>query len=62
MAEVKQRYAGGLAGKTLEAKPKSEGDGSQVKRNSHIIHALGKGDPQVYAGRPGSRSSGSAMP
>ena len=29
MAEVQERYAGGLNGKTLEAKPKSEGDGSR---------------------------------
>ena len=49
MAEVRQRYAGGLAGKKLAAEPKCVGDGSQVKRNSHIIHAPGKGDPQVYA-------------
>ncbi|WP_445165388.1 SH3-like domain-containing protein [Mycolicibacterium sp. Dal123E01] len=53
MAEVKDRYAGGLAGKTLAAKPKFEGDGANVKRNSHHIHAVGKGDPQVYAGKAG---------
>src|SRR4029079_8150763 len=53
MAEVKERSAGGLAGKTVEAKPKSEGDGSQVKRNEHHKHALGKGDPQVYTGQAG---------
>ena len=53
MAEVKARYAGGLDGKKLEAKPKSEGDGSQVKRNEHHMHAMGKGDPQVYAGQAG---------
>ena len=51
MAEVQERYAGGLEGKTLEAKPKSEGDGSQVKRNSHAEEADGKGDPQCYAGQ-----------
>ncbi|CAN5237146.1 nitrile hydratase subunit beta [soil metagenome] len=55
MAEVQARYAGGLAGKKLEAKPKSVGDGSQVKRNAHHIHAVGKGDPQVYAGLAGPR-------
>lgn len=53
MAEVQARYADGLAGKKLEAQPKFEGDGSQVKRNGHHIHAVGKGDPQVYAGRAG---------
>jgi len=51
MAEVRQRYAGGLAGKKLAAEPKCVGDGSQVERNRHIVHAVGKGDPQVYAGR-----------
>ena len=35
----------------MEAEPKCEGDGSQVERNRHIVHAVGKGDPQVYAGR-----------
>lgn len=53
MVEVQDRFAGGLAGKTLDAKPKCEGDGSQVKRNSHHIHAVGKGDPQVFAGQAG---------
>jgi thiocyanate hydrolase subunit beta len=51
MAEVQQRYADGLAGKALAAEPRFAGDGSQVKRNSHIVHAMGKGDPQVYAGK-----------
>jgi thiocyanate hydrolase subunit beta len=53
MAEVQDRYAGGLDGKTLEAKPKSEGDGSNVKRNKHHIAAVGIGDPQIYAGKAG---------
>jgi thiocyanate hydrolase subunit beta len=53
MIEVNGRYEGGLAGKTLEAKPKFEGDGSHVKRNLHHTHAVGKGDPQVFAGQAG---------
>lgn len=53
MAEVKARYDGGLAGKPIEAQPKFEGDGSQVKRNEHHLRAVGKGDPQVYAGQAG---------
>jgi len=53
MAEVKTRYEGGLDGKALEARPKFEGDGSQVKRNRHHIDAVGKGDPQIYAGKAG---------
>jgi hypothetical protein len=54
MAEVQERYAGGLDGKKLEAKPKSEGDGSGVKRNNHAEEAAGKGDPQMYAGEAGT--------
>ncbi|MCE5291188.1 MAG: nitrile hydratase subunit beta [Nocardiaceae bacterium] len=50
MAEVQDRYKDGLAGKKLEAKPKSEGDGSNVKRNKHHKHAVGKGDPGVFKG------------
>ncbi|MBB3035727.1 nitrile hydratase subunit beta [Hoyosella altamirensis] len=53
MAEVAARYEGGLDGKAIAAHPKFEGDGSQVKRNKHHLHAVGKGDPQVYAGQAG---------
>ncbi len=53
MAEVKGRYADGLDGKALEARPKSEGDGANVKRNKHHIDAVGIGDPQIYAGKAG---------
>jgi len=53
LVEVKGRYDGGLDGKTLEAKPKFEGDGSRVTRNLHHTHAVGKGDPQVFAGQAG---------
>ena len=53
MAEVKVRYAGGLDGRMPEAQPRFEGDGSQVRRNRHHQHAVGKGDPQVYAGLAG---------
>ncbi len=54
MAEVAQRYSDGLAGRPLEARPRSEGDGAGVRRNEHHIHAVGKGDPQVYAGQAGT--------
>jgi hypothetical protein len=53
IVEVKARYEGGLAGKTLDARPRSEGDGSGVARNRHHTHAVGKGDPQVHAGQAG---------
>ena len=46
--------ADGLDGKTLEARPKSEGDGANVKRNKHHIDAVGIGDPQIYAGQAGT--------
>lgn len=51
MAEVHARYAGGLDGRPLEARPKHEGDGANVRRNTHHRHAVGKGDPGVYAGQ-----------
>ncbi|GAC54465.1 SH3-like domain-containing protein [Gordonia amicalis] len=53
MLEVQERYAGGLAGKTLEAQPRGAGDGSDVPRNTHHRHAVGVGDPQIYAGKAG---------
>ena len=51
MTEVKARFAGGLRGKSLEAKPRFEGAPAAVKRNRHHTHAVGKGDPQVFAGQ-----------
>lgn len=53
MVEVQDRYAGGLHGRPIEARPKFEGDGSGVARNRHHVEAVGKGDPQVFAGRAG---------
>jgi thiocyanate hydrolase subunit beta len=54
MAEVQERYAGGLAGRALEARPRFEGDGSAVPRNEHHLKAVGKGDPGIYAGQAGT--------
>ncbi|OBI41250.1 SH3-like domain-containing protein [Mycobacterium colombiense] len=54
MAEVKARYAEGVRGNALQAKPKSEGDPAAVTRNRHHLHAVGKGDPQVFAGQAGT--------
>lgn len=54
MAEVKARYEGGIQGKPLAAKPRFEGDPSTVRRNRHHLHAVGKGDPQVFAGQAGT--------
>ncbi|PJK23667.1 nitrile hydratase subunit beta [Mycolicibacterium goodii] len=54
LVEVQERYRDGLAGRMLEAKPKSEGDGADVRRNEHHIRAVGIGDPQIYAGKAGT--------
>lgn len=53
LIEVQQRYAGGLDGRRPQAEPKFEGDPSKVKRNNHIVEAMGKGDPQRFAGQAG---------
>lgn len=53
LAEVQERYSGGLDGRLPEAHPKFEGDGSTVKRNGFHTAALGKGDPAMYAGQAG---------
>ncbi|ETA08223.1 MULTISPECIES: SH3-like domain-containing protein [Gordonia] len=53
MVEIQERYANGTGGKAPEAKPRGEGDGSGVARNEHHKRAVGKGDPQVYAGQAG---------
>ena len=54
LAEVQDRYAGGLDGRRPEAQPKFEGDGSKVSRNRNHIEAIGKGDPAMYAGQGGA--------
>jgi hypothetical protein len=51
LAEVRERYAGGLDGRLPVAEPKFEGDGSTVKRNGFHVDAVGKGDPTMYAGQ-----------
>ena len=55
LAEVQERYAGGLNGQYPEAKPKFEGDPSKVKRNKHIGEAMGKGRSGLLL-RAGRRS------
>jgi hypothetical protein len=51
-AEVRQRCAEASNG-ALEAAPRSNGDGQAVARNRHHQEALGKGDPQCFAGTAG---------
>ena len=53
MADVKSRYAGGLRARTRGEAEVRRGR-LAVKRNRHHIHAVGKGDPQVYAGQAGT--------
>ncbi|MCX6483133.1 MAG: nitrile hydratase subunit beta [Mycobacterium sp.] len=53
LVEVQSRYADGLGGQLPQAQPKSEGDGANVRRNEHHRHAVGIGDPQIYAGKAG---------
>jgi hypothetical protein len=51
--EVRQRYARGMGDGLPVAAPRLAGDPSAVKRNEHHIAAVGKGDPQCYAGMAG---------
>ncbi|MCH9733001.1 MAG: nitrile hydratase subunit beta [Actinomycetia bacterium] len=53
LAEVRERYSGGLKGQIPQAEPKFEGDGSDVRRNKHHLAAVGIGDPQIFAGKAG---------
>jgi hypothetical protein len=53
LAEVQERYAGGLGGHLPQAQPRFEGDGSSVSRNRFHIEAVGKGDPAMYSGQAG---------
>jgi thiocyanate hydrolase subunit alpha/thiocyanate hydrolase subunit beta len=53
LAEVRERYQGGVEGKALDARPRFAGDCSGVRRNHHHMDAVGKGDPQVYSGQAG---------
>ncbi len=49
--EVKVRVADLAPHELLEPKPRSIADGKDIPRNRHHVHAVGKGDPQVYAGQ-----------
>ncbi|MEV0059427.1 SH3-like domain-containing protein [Nocardia sp. NPDC050718] len=54
LLEIQARYVDGLGGKPPTAQPKFEGDGTGVSRNRHHLAAVGKGDPQVFAGQAGA--------
>jgi thiocyanate hydrolase subunit beta len=51
VAEVRQRHPSGNG--SLAAQPRNTGDGTAVARNRHHIEAVGKGDPQCFAGQSG---------
>jgi thiocyanate hydrolase subunit beta len=51
VAEVRDRRPGG--GGSLVAQPRGTGDGTAVVRNRHHTEAVGKGDPQCFAGQAG---------
>lgn len=50
--EVRARAAGGDT--PLQSRPRSVGDANAVTRNRHHTEALGKGDPQRFAGMAGA--------
>lgn len=52
--EVRERYRDGLNGTMPDAQPRRMGDPTAVKRNHHHIAAVGKGDPQCFAGMAGT--------
>lgn len=53
LVEVRDRYKGSLNGRRPEAQPKCSGDPTTVRRNEHIVKAMGVGDPQRFAGQAG---------
>jgi thiocyanate hydrolase subunit alpha/thiocyanate hydrolase subunit beta len=54
--EVRRRYAQGIGAGLPDATPRVAGDPAVVKRNEHHLAAVGKGDPQCYAGTAGEPS------
>jgi hypothetical protein len=48
--EVRGRYSQGIGAEPPDAAPRAVGDPAAVKRNEHHVAAVGKGDPQCYAG------------
>jgi hypothetical protein len=52
--EVRRRYSQGIGAELPDAAPRAVGDPAAVKRNQHHVEAVGKGDPQCYAGMAGS--------
>jgi hypothetical protein len=53
VGEVRQRSSRGTGAEVPDAAPRGAGDPSAVTRNEHHVVAVGKGDPQCYAGLAG---------
>jgi hypothetical protein len=51
--EVRRRYSQGIGAELPDAAPRAVGDPAAVERNHHHVEAVGKGDPQCYAGMAG---------
>jgi hypothetical protein len=51
--EVRRRYSRGIGAELPAAAPRAVGDPAAVERNHHHVAAVGKGDPQCYAGMAG---------
>ena len=56
--EVRRRYAQGIGAELPGAVPRTAGDPAAVERNHHHVAAVGKGDPQVFAGMAGQPGFG----
>jgi thiocyanate hydrolase subunit beta len=56
VGEVRRRYSRGIGAEPPDAAPRAVGDPSAVERNEHHVTAVGKGDPQCYAGMAGQPS------
>jgi hypothetical protein len=51
--EVRRRYSQGIGAELPDAAPRAVGDPAAVERNDHHLAAVGKGDPQCFAGMAG---------
>ncbi len=54
VAEVHERAASTGGKGRLVASPRSSGDGKEITRNRHHTEAMGKGDPDCFAGMAGT--------
>jgi hypothetical protein len=52
--EVRRRYPDAIGAELPDAAPRSAGDPAAVERNHHHVAAVGKGDPQCFAGLAGT--------